>query len=95
MAGNPTLVDCCWKPGRAIATGLTLEIAHDLGWDAARVLQNLIAASTSAPGCRRKDPQQASAPAGRVQRPIASGRLIPCRDDRFREGFLRLLTVQG
>ncbi|WP_374432082.1 hypothetical protein [Ideonella dechloratans] len=57
MAGNPTLVDYCWKQGRVIASGMTLEIAHDLGWDAAKVLENLIAASTSAPGCQHKDPQ--------------------------------------
>ncbi|WP_148289821.1 hypothetical protein [Ideonella sp. B508-1] len=49
--GNATLVDYCWKRGRVIATGLTLEYAWDHDWDAKPVLENMLTASTSAPGC--------------------------------------------
>jgi hypothetical protein len=50
--GNSTLVDYCWKQGRVIASGLTLEYAWDHGWDAKPLLENMLAASTSAPGCQ-------------------------------------------
>ena len=50
--GNSTLVDYCWKQGRVIASGLTLEYAWDHDWDAKPLLENMLAASTSAPGCQ-------------------------------------------
>lgn len=54
-SGGATLLDYCWKPGRIIVTGLTLEVAWAQGWAAKPVLENLLAASTSAPGCQKED----------------------------------------
>lgn len=55
MTGGATLLDYCWKQGRVIATGLTLEVAWAQGWAAKPVLENLLSASTSAPGCQKED----------------------------------------
>jgi len=38
--GNPTLVDYAFGSGRVLITSLTLEIAWDLGWSVAPILQN-------------------------------------------------------
>jgi hypothetical protein len=50
--GAPVLLDYCInKKSRIIASGETLEIAYNDGWDATPVLVDMLTASTTTPGC--------------------------------------------
>jgi hypothetical protein len=48
--GRPTLLDYCYGRGRVIASGQTVEVAYRF-FDFGQVLPNMIAASTTLPGC--------------------------------------------